>query len=95
MVRERILTLAVTFLLLSSMANAFGENSTDYYQDGSASDEKTITLDGENMDSSVSIKFPAQTKMFLMQHREPQTVQLQIHLLELGNLLKLHQQNQK
>ena len=59
MVRERILTLAVTFLLLSSMANAFGENSTDYYQDGSASDEKTITLDGENMDSSVSIKFPA------------------------------------
>ena len=59
MVRERILTLAVAFLLLSSMATVFGETSTEYYKDGDGSSEQTISLDGENIDSSVSVKFPA------------------------------------
>ncbi|MBE27596.1 MAG: hypothetical protein CMB06_00585, partial [Euryarchaeota archaeon] len=59
MVRERILTFAVAFLLLSSMATVFGENSSDYYKEGNASGEQTISLDGENIDTSISIKYPA------------------------------------
>ena len=59
MVRERILTFAVTLLLISSMATVFGENSSDYYREGNGSSEQTISLDGENTDSSISIKYPA------------------------------------
>ena len=59
MVRERILTFAVAFLLISSMATVFGEDSSDYYKEGNGSGEQTISLDGENTDSSISIKYPA------------------------------------
>jgi len=59
MFENKVVALAVTLLLLSSTASVFGESSTTYYVEGNGSEEKTISLDGENEDSSVSIKFPA------------------------------------
>jgi len=59
MFENKVVAIAVTLLLLSSTASVFGESSTTYYVEGSGSEEKTISLDGENEDSSVSIKFPA------------------------------------
>ena len=56
---NKVVAIAVTLLLLSSTASVFGESSTTYYVEGNGSEEKTISLDGENEDSSVSIKFPA------------------------------------
>ena len=59
MFENKVIAFAVTLLLLSSTASVFGETSTTYYKEGNGSDEKTVTLDGETEDSSVTIKFPA------------------------------------
>ena len=59
MFENKVIAFAVTLLLLSSAASVFGETSTTYYKEGNGSDEKTVTLDGETEDSSVTIKFPA------------------------------------
>ena len=59
MFENKVVAIAVTLLLLSSTASVFGESSTTYYVEGSGSEEKTVSLDGENEDNSVSIKFPA------------------------------------
>ena len=59
MFENKVVAFAVTLLLLSSTASVFGETSTTYYKEGNGSDEKTVTLDGETEDSSISIKFPA------------------------------------
>ena len=59
MVKNRMIALALTILLLSSSTFSVAETTEEYYKNGSGSDQQSITLDGENSDSSVSIEYPA------------------------------------
>ena len=58
MVKNRIIALALTILLLSSSTFAIGETSDEYYKSGSGSSQQSVTLDGSSSDNSVSIKYP-------------------------------------
>ncbi len=59
MVKNRIIALALTILLLSSSTFAIGETSDEYYKGGSSSSQQSITLDGTDSDNSISIKYPS------------------------------------
>ena len=59
MIKNRIIALALTILLLSSTTFSVAETSNNYYKGGSGDDQQTITLDGENSDSSVSVRYPS------------------------------------
>ena len=59
MIKNRIIALALTILLLSSTTFIAAESSNNYYKGGSGDNQQTITLDGENSDSSVSVRYPS------------------------------------
>ena len=59
MFKNRILTLALTILLLSSSTFAIAETSDEYYKSGSGSSQQSITLDGTSSDNSISVKYPS------------------------------------
>ena len=59
MVKNRLIALALTILLLSSSTFAIAETSDEYYKSGSGSSQQSVTLDGSTSDSSVSIKYPS------------------------------------
>ena len=59
MVKNRLIALALTILLLSSSTFAIAETSDEYYKSGSGSSQQSITLDGSNSDNSVSIRYPS------------------------------------
>ena len=59
MLKNRILALALTILLVSSSTFSVAETSDEYYKGGSGSSQQSITLDGSSSDNSVSVKYPA------------------------------------
>ncbi|MDG1545433.1 MAG: hypothetical protein P8R32_04210, partial [Candidatus Poseidoniia archaeon] len=59
MFKNRILTLALTILLLSSSTFAIAETSDEYYKSGSGSSQQSVTLDGTSSDNSISVKYPS------------------------------------
>ena len=59
MIKNRIIALALTILLLASSTFAVAETSDNYYKGGNGNNQQTITLDGENSDSSVSVRYPS------------------------------------
>ena len=59
MFKNRLITLALTFLLLSSSTFAIAETSDEYFKGGSGSSQQSITLDGTTSDNSISIKYPS------------------------------------
>ena len=59
MFKNRLITLALTFLLLSSSTFAMAETSDEYFKGGSGSSQQSITLDGTTSDNSISIKYPS------------------------------------
>ena len=59
MLSSRTGAFAIAFILLCTYSTVFAETSTTYYEGESESDTKIVALDGDNEDSSVSIKYPA------------------------------------
>jgi len=59
MIKNRIIALALTILLLSSSTFAIGETSDEYYKSGSGANQQSIILDGTSSDNSISIKYPS------------------------------------
>ena len=59
MFKNRLITLALTFLLLSSSTFAIAETSDEYFKGGNGSSQQSITLDGTTSDNSISIKYPS------------------------------------
>jgi len=59
MIKNRIIALAMTILLLSSSTFAIGETSDEYYKSGSGESQQSITLDGTSSDNSISMKYPS------------------------------------
>ena len=59
MLSSRTGAFAIAFILLCTYSTVFAETSTTYYEGESGSDTKIVALDGDNEDSSVSIKYPA------------------------------------
>ena len=59
MIKNRIIALALTILLLSSSSFAIGETSDEYYKSGSGANQQSIILDGTSSDNSISIKYPS------------------------------------
>ena len=54
MFKNRLITLALTFLLLSSSTFAMAETSDEYFKGGSGSSQQSITLDGTSSDNDHS-----------------------------------------
>ena len=59
MIKNRIIALALTILLLASSTFTVAETSNNYYKGGNGDNQQIITLDGENSDSSVSVRYPS------------------------------------
>ena len=59
MIKNRIIALALTILLLASSTFAVAETSDNYYKGGNGDNQQIVTLDGENSDSSVSVRYPS------------------------------------
>ena len=59
MIKNRIIALALTILLLSSSTFAIAETSDEYFKSGNGSSQQSVTLDGTSSDNSISIKYPS------------------------------------